>query len=92
MAQPPRMDLALKRLRDALDGLDAATARVGRTKAARPDASPAASADDRDALAGELDAARARTRELEQAAADVAERLGKAGSSLRRLLAAEEDA
>ena len=43
--------------------------------------------DDRDRLAAELDEALARQSELEHATEEVALRLGRAGGTLRRLLA-----
>ena len=94
MGRQASLDLSLKRLRGALDQLEAATERLGRAAAEKRDLEDtlAVMQDDRGRLAHELDSALARTQVLEHAAEEVAQRLGKAGLSLRRLLASTEDA
>jgi ABC-type transporter Mla subunit MlaD len=93
MAPPVRLDAALKRLSSALDQLEAASDRLGRTGAEKRDLADtlAIMEDDRGRLASELDAALTRTQALEHATEEVALRLGRAGGTLRRLLS-EADA
>ena len=92
MLRPASLDAALKRLTTALDQLEAASERVTRAGADRRDLADtlAVIQDDRGRLANELDAALTRTQALEHATDEVALRLGQAGASLRRLLAATE--
>ncbi len=89
-ARPASLDAALKRLAAALDQLEAASGRLTRADAERSDLREvlAAMQDDRSRLAGELDAAVARTEGLEHAAREIGQRLETAGGVLRDLLAA----
>jgi len=93
MARPASLDAALKRLSSALDQLEAATERLGRAGAEKRDLEDtlAVMQDDRGRLAHELDAALARTQVLEHATEEVAVRLGKAGTTLRQILAPAGD-
>ena len=86
------LDAALKRLAAALDQCEAAAQRLGRAGDEKRDLvdTLAVMQDDRGRLAGELDQALTRSRELEQATQEVALRLGRAGGTLRRLLAEAE--
>ena len=86
---PPDLDAALKRFAAALDRCEAAAERLGHAGAEKRDLydSLAVMQDDRGHLAAELDEALARTRVLEHATEEVALRLGRAGGTLRRLLA-----
>ena len=89
LSRPASIDTALKRLSGALDQLEAATERVRRSESEQRDVKESflMMQDDRNRLANELDAALDRARSLETAADDVALRLGRAGATLRRLLA-----
>lgn len=93
MARPASLDVALKRLSAALDQLEAAAERLRRAGAEKRDLEDtlAVMQDDRGRLAHELDAALASTQVLEHATDEVAQRLGQAGTTLRRLLAVAED-
>lgn len=90
--QDPLLDLAIRRLAAALDQLEAAVERLGQAGEEKRDLEDtlAAVQDDRSRLAEDLATATARARALETASAEVAGRLGKAGSALRSLLAAAE--
>ena len=95
MARPARLEAALKRLGSALDQLEAAAERLSRAGADRRDLEDtlAVMEDDRGRLAGDLDSTLAHKQALEEANDRVAERLGKAGATLRALLIrAEMDA
>lgn len=88
MVTSARLDAALKRLSGALDQLEMASDRLARTGAEKRDLLDTLTLmqDDRGRLANELDAALTRTQALEHATQDVAQRLGRAGGLLRRLL------
>ena len=92
MPEPSAIDSASKRLALALDALAAAVER--RREADRGeqtlDAQLHALGADRSRLASELDAAVARTRTLEIANREVAQRLDAAIDSIRSVLAANE--
>ena len=92
MPEPSAIDAASKRLALALDALAAAVER--RREADRGeqtlDAQLHALGTDRSRLASELDAAVARTRTLEIANREVAQRLDAAIDSIRSVLAANE--
>ena len=92
MPEPSAIDSASKRLALALDALAAAVER--RREADRGeqtlDAQLHALGTDRSRLASELDAAVARTRTLEIANREVAQRLDAAIDSIRSVLAANE--
>lgn len=92
MSEVDSIEAASRRLALALDALDAAAER--RREAARgEDAMTAqihALGDDRARLAGELDHAVARTRALETANRDVAERLARTIETIRGLVGGEE--
>lgn len=94
MAHPAPLETALKRLSAALDQLEAASERLGKTGEEKRDLEDtlAAMQDDRGRLAQELDAALTRTQAFEHATDAVALRLGHAGKALRRFLAAAESA
>ncbi len=89
MPDHPQLEAALKRLAAALDQCEAAVQRLGRAGDEKRDLvdTLAVMQDDRGRLAGELDEALTRSRELEHATEEVALRLGRAGGTLRRLLA-----
>jgi chromosome segregation ATPase len=88
MGLPAPLDAALKRLSGALDQLEAATERLGRSDAERRELEEvlAVMQNDRAQLAEDLDAALARAETLEKATGDVSARLASAGTTLRRLL------
>ena len=92
MTEPSAIDAASKRLALALDALAAAVER--RREADRGeqtlDAQLPALGTDRSRLASELDAAAARTRTLEIANREVAQRLDAAIDSIRSVLAPNE--
>ena len=92
MTEPSAIDAASKRLALALDALAAAVER--RHDADRGeqtlDAQLHALGTDRSRLASELDAATARTRALEHANREVAQRLDAAINTIRSVLAASE--
>ena len=92
MTEPSAIDAASKRLALALDALAAAVER--RREADRGeqtlDAQLHALGTDRSRLASELDAAVARTRTLEIANREVAQRLDASIDSIRSVLAANE--
>lgn len=92
MAPSPVLDAALRRLTSALDHLEAASERLARSGAERRDLEDtlAVMQDDRGRLAEELDAALTRTQVLEHASDEVALRLKRAGTTLRRLIAETE--
>lgn len=89
MPDHTQFDAALKRLAAALDQCEAAAQRLGRAGEEKRDLvdTLAVMQDDRGRLAGDLDIAQTRTRLLEDATEEVAARLGRAGGTLRRLLA-----
>ncbi len=89
MLDHPQLDAALKRLSAALDQCEAAAQRLGRAADEKRDLvdTLAVMQDDRGRLATELDTALTRQQELEHATQEVALRLGRAGGTLRRLLA-----
>ena len=91
---PSRLDASLKRLSASLDQLEASAARLGKAGAEKRDLVDTLNLmqDDRGRLAGDLDAALARTQTLERATDEVAARLGDAGLTLRRWLATTEGA
>lgn len=86
------IDQATRRLAAALDGLDAALDR--RQVADKGDISRAAElqalGNDRARLASELDAAVARTRRLEAANREIAQRLDSAMGTIRQVLEAND--
>jgi Domain of unknown function (DUF4164) len=86
------IDIALKRLATALEGLEAATERRARTDASRSniDEEFAVMQDDRTRLALELDAATARNKALAAANGDVAIRLERASATIRAVIATIE--
>jgi ABC-type transporter Mla subunit MlaD len=92
MAETESIEAASKRLALALDALDAAAER--RREAARNEAALAtqihALGDDRARLAGELDGAVARSRVLETANREVAQRIATAIETIRGVLEREE--
>ena len=93
MAGFPSLDAALKRLSAALDQLEAASVRSAGASAERRDLvdTLAVMQDDRGRLAEELDVALTRAQDLEHATEEVALRLGHAGTTIRRLLAAADE-
>jgi len=88
MSETDSIEAASRRLAQALDALDAAAER--RCEAARGEEAMAAQVhalgDDRARLAGELDHAVARSRALENANREVAQRLAAAIASVRSVL------
>jgi chromosome segregation ATPase len=92
MSEVDSIEAASRRLALALDALDAATER--RQEAARSADAMAdqvhALGDDRARLAGELDHAIARTRALETANREVAERIARTIETIRGLVGGEE--
>lgn len=92
MSDIATLDVALKRLSAALDQCEAAVERLAGAGAEKRDLLDALAImdDDRGRLAGELDAAQIRARTLETATVEVAQRLGRAGGALRRMLAETE--
>lgn len=87
------LDLAIRRLEQALQGLEARVAAlaVARTEDENGDLfEQAAFEEDRARLAAELDAARARERALEEVAAEASAALGRAAAEVRAALAAGE--
>jgi len=92
MSETDSIEAASRRLALALDALDAAAER--RREAARGEHALATQihvlGDDRARLAGELDQAVARSRALETANREVAERIAKAIETIRGVLASEE--
>jgi len=91
MGDTDSIEAASKRLALALDALDAAAER--RRDAARSEAALTtqvhALGDDRARLAGELDAAVARSRALESVNREVAQRIAGAIDTIRSVLASE---
>ena len=89
---PSRLDASLRRLSAALDQLEASAERLGKAGAEKRDLVDTLNLmqDDRGRLAGDLDAAIARTQTLERATDEVAGRLNDAGVTLRRYLATTE--
>jgi len=91
--QEGSIDLAIRRLDEALATLEA---KVAERSQAREAASgdlfehDAAFAEDRARLAAELDAARARERALEEVAAEASAALGRAAAEVRAALQAGE--
>ena len=88
------LDLAIRRLDQALAGLEA---RLAQRAASREDENTdlfdqagSAFAEDRARLAAELDAARAREKALEEVAAEASAALGRAAAEVRAALAAGE--
>ena len=88
------LDLAIRRLDQALAGLEA---RLAQRAAVRDDENAdlfdqggSAFAEDRARLAAELDAARAREKALEEVAAEASAALGRAAAEVRAALAAGE--
>ena len=92
MSETDSIEAASQRLALALDALDAAAER--RREAARSEDALAtqihALGDDRARLAGELDQAVARSRALETANREVAQRIAQAIETIRGVLASEE--
>ena len=92
MSEVDSIEAASRRLALALDALDAATER--RQEAARSAYAMAdqvhALGDDRARLAGELDHAIARTRALETANREVAERIARTIETIQGLVGGEE--
>jgi ABC-type transporter Mla subunit MlaD len=92
MSETDSIDAATRRLALALDALEAAAER--RHEAARNEDALAtqihAIGNDRARLAGELDAAIARSRTLESANREVAQRIAQAIETIRGLLASED--
>ncbi len=91
MKLPDRLEMPLKRLAAALDHLEAAAERRAELDARRADLEEelAVMQDDRSRLAIELDGAMARVRKLEEANADVAQRLNMTGATIRAVLGLE---
>ena len=83
------LEPSLKRLRTAIDLLEAAVERRMRQDGARADAQEelALMQDDRARLAVELDGALDRNRSLETANIEAARRLSRAGATIRTILA-----
>jgi hypothetical protein len=83
-----RLEPSLKRLRAAIDLLEAAVERRARQDSAQNDAQEelALMQDDRARLAVELDGALDRNRGLLTANNEAAKRLGRAGSAIRSIL------
>ncbi len=94
MTMPPRLDAALRRLRAALDLLEAAQARRVEFDAERRDLDVELTlmGDDRARLAAELEAAQARADALDEAAAEAGARLREAGAVIGTLLDGGEPA
>ncbi len=92
MSETDSIEAASQRLAVALEALDAAAER--RREAARSEGAQAteihALGDDRARLAGELDQAVARSRALETANREVAQRIAQAIETIRGVLAIEE--
>jgi chromosome segregation ATPase len=92
MSEVDSIEAASRRLTLALDALEAAVER--RREAARAEDSLAtqihALGDDRARLAGDLDQAVARSRALENANREVANRIARAIETIRGVLASEE--
>ena len=92
MSETDSIEAASRRLALALDALDAAAEH--RREAARGEAALAtqihALGDDRARLAGELDQAMARSRALETANREVAQRIAAAIETIRGVLASED--
>jgi len=92
MSEVDSIEAASRRLALALDALDAAAER--RCEAARGEEAMAAQVhalgDDRARLAGELDDAIARTRALEAANREVADRIARTIEAIRGLVGSEE--
>jgi chromosome segregation ATPase len=92
MSETDSFEQASRRLHQALDALDAAAAR--RCEADRDSAALAtqvhALGSDRARLAGDLDTATARSRALEAANRDVAQRIDRAIETIRGVLAGNE--
>lgn len=86
-----RLETARRRLRVALDGLDAAVTRQAERALDQADqaAEYAALQDDRSRLAVELDAAARRLRALEAANGEAARRIERASAAVRAVLAAD---
>jgi uncharacterized protein (DUF3084 family) len=92
MTDPKAIEVATRRLQEALDSLEAALERrmeTDRSQAALAGQVHAFEAD-RSRLAAELDAMAARSRQLESANRDVAVRLDKAIDSIRTVIAAHD--
>ncbi|HEX4411127.1 MAG TPA: DUF4164 family protein [Xanthobacteraceae bacterium] len=92
MSDTDPIETAQRRLFSALDALEAAAER--RSEAARAEAALADQVhtldSDRARLASELDEATARSRNLETASRDVAQRIDQAIATIRGVLALEE--
>jgi hypothetical protein len=87
---PDSLDAAARRLDEALARLEGRVlARLRREAAAPSPADRGPAAADMARLAAELDAARARERELEGVAADASAALGRAAAEVRAALQAE---
>jgi Domain of unknown function (DUF4164) len=88
-----RFDQAIKRVTDALDALDAVLEQ--RFASARGGGPPTEQVHvfniDRSRLASELDAARARTRELEGSNREAARKIDEAMSAIRAVIAANRN-
>jgi Skp family chaperone for outer membrane proteins len=80
------LDSAIQRLDRALSALEAKLA----ARAAHDDREGDLFENDRDRLAAELDAARARERALQDVAAEASAALGRAAAEVRAALSAEE--
>jgi hypothetical protein len=91
MRLPERLDMPLKRLAAALDHLEAAAERRADHDARRADVEEefAVMQDDRVRLGLEVEAAALRIHKLEDANAEVARRLAKAGASIRAVVGDE---
>jgi chromosome segregation ATPase len=87
MTTPTALDVALKRLANALESLEAADERRSAAQRVRSDLEEELGVmqDDRSRLAAELDGALARNRTLALANADVVHRLERAEAMLRDL-------
>jgi chromosome segregation ATPase len=88
MKLPDRLEMPLKRLATALDHLEAAAERRAEADSRRGDLEEelVVMQDDRSRLANELDGVMARARKLEEANAEVAQRLAATGAAIRSML------
>jgi len=88
------LDLAIRRLDQALAGLEARLAEQARSREEESsdlfDQAGSAFAEERSRLAAELHAARAREKALEEVAAEASAALGRAAAEVRAALAAGE--
>jgi chromosome segregation ATPase len=92
MSETDSIEIASRRLRHALDALEAAAEQRGETDRGRAALATQLHTlgDDRARLASELDAATARSRGLEAASRDVAQRIDAAMATIRGMLAQDD--